>query len=311
MTTSGNYTLALTRNEIAGEVYELLQVAADGETLSGDLISRFERSANLLLKAWQANGFATWLETEGSLFLEVGTSKYDLSTSKVTNEWYKTTTTAATTAGAYVLPVTSVANIQVGDTIGVIQDNNDLFWSTVKFINTLNITLVDPITRATVSGAKVRNYRDTFIPVSRVTDIRRLQDTNETRMVELGREEYFQLPDKESTGTPVQAYYERSDVAGDKYGVMRLWNSPDSSDPVINFTYERKAQIFTGTDETVDLPDYAQQAFIYNVAKSMILKVGCSPERAGMIMAEADRLLGDMLSYNSESHPIKVRIGRG
>lgn len=310
MATSGNYTYAPTVNELATEVFDLLQIGSDGEDLSGDMFNRFKNTANAFLKSMQAQNLHLWTKKEGSLFLKKGQEKYDFrdSSTHLSNEWFETTTTAATTAGAYSFTVASAANILAGDTIGIIQDDNDLFWTTVVRVSSLTVTVTDPITNATVSGAYVRNYRDTFIPVSRVTSVRR-RDTSgyEIPVVFESREDFFNLPNKTSSGTVIQAYYDRQDVAGEKYGVMYVWNSPSSSDSVINFTYERKMQIITDPDETIDIAEDAQEMFIFNVAKRLIYKYGCSPERAMMIRQDAEMLLNDALSVG-DSYPVKVKV---
>jgi hypothetical protein len=313
MATSGNYTLSLSVNDAAAEAFDILQIAADGESLDGDMIARFKKSGNLILKEWQSQGMHLWAETEGTLFLKVGQEKYDIrqSTTRVTNEYFETTTTADTAAGVYTFSVTSADNIERDDTIGIVQSDNDLFWTTVTFINNKEITVKDPITLTTNNGAFVRNYRDTFIPISRVTDVRRREGEDyEIQIVNASREEYFALPNKEQAGTPIQAYYDRQDLAGEKYGVMYFWNSPISSVPVINFTYERKMQIMDQGTETLDLPEYAQEAFIYNVASKLILKYGASPERTALIMSEAQRLKNNMLSFDTDSYPVKIEMQR-
>jgi len=311
MAASENYTLALTVNEAAEEAFDLLGQGADGETLTGDMISRFKKSANLVLKDWQSQGSHLWAETEGTLFLIKSQAKYDFrkTATKVSNEWFETTTTAATTASSYTILVTSATNIKKDDSIGIIQNNNDLFWTTVTFVNGLTITLKDPITLATVSGAFIRNYRDTLLPISRVTNVRRKESTDyEIPIIFASREDYFNLPNKDQDGTPIQAYYDRQDIAGEKYGVMYLWSPPISSVPVINFTYERKLQILSVASETIDIPEYAQEAFIFNVAEKLILKFGCSVERAAIIRSEALRMKNNMLAFDSDSYPITVKL---
>jgi hypothetical protein len=311
MAASGNYTLALTVNEGANASYGLLQSDGDGETLSGTMFNDFKRYGNLLLKEWQSHGLHLWSQTEGTLFLRNSQEKYDfrLSATKFSNEWFETTTTADTTAGAFTFLVTSATDIQADDKIGIIQNDNDLFWTTVVRKSGLTITVKDAITLATVSGAQVRNYRDTFKPISRVprNGIRRREDSDyEIPIIHSSRKEYFNLPNKSIDGTPIQAYYDRQDIAGEKYGVMYLWSPPVSSIPVINFTYERKLQIMTLGTETIDIPEYAQEAFIFSIAEKLIFKYGASPERSAMIRQEAFRLRENMFSFDSESAPLKV-----
>ena len=321
MTTSGVYTYSPTFNEAASEVFDILQIGADGETLSGDMISRFGKSANLVLKEWETSAPHLWAQTEGTLFLTVGQVKYDLrdSTTHVANTWYETTTTAATVAGANSILVSDISDIQVNDVIGVVQSNNDIFWTTVSYSPSgSTVQLSDAITLATTSGSYVRNYRvatstsPDLKPVSRITNFRR-KDTSGYEIPIRGwsRTEYFNQPNKTSSGTPIAAYYDRQDVSGQEGGVIYVWTAPDSSNSVINFTYDRKAQIYVNGTETIDLPDWALQAFYYEVATKLIPKYGTSVELATWVLNQAVRLKDDMLNFDSTLTPIRVRMRRG
>ena len=324
MSTSGLYTYSRTLNQIATESLQLIEAVGDGETLSGDHIERAKASLNSLLKESQTQGLHLWTETEGTLFLKVGQSKYDFreSSTHLANSYNTTTTTAATTAAALTIPVTSISGISDGDVIGIVQNDNDIFWTTVNGTPTgLNVIVDDAITLATLSGAQVRSYAPStatapaLIPVSRISpgqgSVRRKEaDDYEIPIIFESRKDYFNLPNKAQNGTPIQAYYSRQDIAGEVGGIMYLWNAPDSGVPVINFTYERKIQIVQSADDTVDYPDYAHEYIIYNLARRLILKFGCSMERAQLIMGEADRTKTDMLAYGASMYPISIKMVR-
>jgi len=317
MSTSGIYTYSRTLNEIAEESLDLIQAVGDGEGL-GNHITRVKASLNGLLKEAQTQGLHLWTQTEGTLFLEVGQASYDLSTVKAANTYYETTLTAATSAAALTIPVTSVTNIQDGDIIGIIQNDNNLFWTTVNGTPSgLNVNLDDAITLACLDGAVVYNYRPgtatvpNLIPISRITDVRRKEDTDyEIPIIFQSRKDYFGLPNKNQVGTPIQAYYDRQDVAGETSGTMYLWNAPSSSVPVINFTYERKIQIMVDADDTVDFADYAHNYVVYNLAKRLIPKFGCSEKMAQIVFEGAESTERDMLAYGASMYPIQCRIPR-
>lgn len=317
MTTSGTYVLSYTVNEIIEEAFDLLQIAQDGETLSGDMVSRGKKALNMLIKTWQAQGAHLWTYTEGTLFLGVGTEKYDfrLAATKAANEWFETTTTADTTAGANTFSVTSAANIQENDIIGIIQSDNNLFWTTVDTVSGLSIKVDDDITLATTSGAFVRNYRPSsstnvpLKPIARMIDVRRKEaDDYEIPIILGSRQDYFDLPNKEQSGTPIQSYYDRQDIAGEDSGVLYLWSSPNSAKPVINFTYERKIQIMDNSTDTLDMPEWMQEAVIYNLATKLIPRYGCTAERAAWIKAEAMNLEDLVLTFDQELKPIRVEM---
>jgi len=317
MAASGTYTYSLTAEQVISEALEEIQAVGDGETLSGDHTSRGIKSLNRLLKEWHTQDAHTRAETEGTLFLKVGQAKYDFreSSTHIANTYYETTTTAATVAGATILLVTNADNIAIGDKIGVIQSDNDLFWTTVQNKTTTTLTLTAGITLATVSGAAVYSYKiatstvPELIPVSRILDVRRKESTDyEIPIIFESRKDYFNLPNKNQTGTPIQAYYSRQDIAGETSGIMYLWSAPSSSVPVINFTYERKLQTVVNISETIDVPDYAYDALIMNLAKKLITKFGCSPALAAEVKGQALELENNMLSHDSELYPITINL---
>lgn len=316
MAASNEYTLALTANEVFAEAFDQIGIGVDGTTLQGAEFNRAKSAANLMLKAWQAAGIHLWTFEEGTLFLEVGLEKYDFRKSSVhvVNDYFETTTTAATTASALSFFVTSATDIQKDDVIGIIQSDNNLFWTTVNRVSGLTVFIDDQITLATLSGAIVFNYRPesttnkVIIPISRVTDVRRKETTDyEIPIIFESRKDYFNLPNKTQNSTPIQAYYDRQDVAGEIGGVMYLWNPPSSSRPVINFTYERKLQIITNGTETLDIPDFAQEAFVANLAAKLLKKYGgVNPQKAADIRADAVTTFNDMLSYDQAVYPITL-----
>jgi hypothetical protein len=318
MTTSGTYDLALTTNKAISKAFSMMGQGVDGETLSGAAYDRGVETGNLMLKAWQGQGIHLWSYKEGTLFLKIGQAVYDfrLSSTHAANTWYDTTTTAATVASALTFAVTSADDIQTDDIIGIIQSDNDLFWTTVLKVNGLDVTVRDQITLATLSGARVYNYRPatttttTLIPISRVSDVRRQEGTDyEIPIIFESRKEYMNLPNKSANGTPIQAYYARQDVAGETGGKMYLWNAPSSGVPVINFTYERKLQILGASTDTLDMPDTAQLAFIANLADWLVLEYGgVSVEKALMIEKKAASTLGDFLSYDNANYPITLEL---
>ena len=120
----------------------------------------------------------------------------------------------------------------------------------------------------------------------------------------------FNLPNKAQLGTPIQAYYARQDIAGEVGGIMYLWNTPESSVPTINFTYERKIQIMVNPDDTLDVAGYAHKYIIYNLAKELILDFGCGVERAKLVLGIAKEEEEKMLAYGSSMYPIGIKMVR-
>lgn len=306
MAVSGVYTLDLTLNEVLIETFDRLQIGADGETLDGDMQQRGKRALNLMIKEWEQQGIHLWSYTEGTLFLQVGQSEYNFATANLTNEWFETTLAADAAISATSITVTSDADMLVGDNIGIVLADNNLQWTTIATLPGSNVvTLDDALTGAASNGSFVRNYRDTFIPVKRVLDVRRREGSDyEIPIVFESRKDYFNLPNKESQGTPIQAYYQR----GRDNGTMFLWNTPSSSISVINFTYERALQIMVNLTDTLDFPEEFQEAVISNLAVKLIPKYGASIELAQELKLWAADSLSLALNFDSSIYPIEMEL---
>jgi len=310
MATSGTYRLTTTLNDVIEEALEVLQIGADGETLSADMQKRSRKTMNFMLKAWEGQGIHLWCYEEGTLFLTVGQAEYDFNSAAthLANTWYETTLSAAEASGQTILSVTSTANMVATDPIGIILSDNTIHWSTIASTTATTVTINDPLTGAASSGASVRNYRvNSFIPVNRIMETRRRESSTYEILINFeSRADYFNLPDKSSTGVPVQTYFSRQQPPGKMY----VWPAPSSAVDAINFTYERPIQIMsTGTDN-FDLPDYWFEALIYNLADRLVLKYGCSRDRAVLIKEKARESLDIALEYDTDIYPITVEMRR-
>ena len=304
MPTSGTYTPTITFNDIAEEALDQLQLGEDGETLSGSMLERARKTANFMLKSWAAQGIHLWTQTEGSLFLVKGQAEYDFATAKLANTWKETTTSAAEALGQATISCTSTADINVDDVVGILLDTKNFHWSTVQSKSSTTITLPTPIPSAAASGAMVVTYvASSFIPVNRITQVRRRESSTYEIPVNFeSREDYFSLPDRSTEGTPIQAYFSRQEPPGTMY----IWPTPSTASISMGFTYERPIQVIDNAGDELDVPDYWHEAIIYNLAKRLIPKFGCSMGRAQMITNMAIETLDLALGFDTETYPITM-----
>ena len=395
MTTSGIYTLTLSAEEIIGESFSILQAEGQGETLDGSLFTTAKKSLNRMLKLWEAQGIHLWTYTEYTLFFVKGQAKYDQAINsganlvRVVNDFTSTSLTADVAIGIDVIPVTSAAGMKLGQAIGVLDNNQEIFWSVIEEISGLNITLRDglavesnennivrfydtanlvattaaanqiasdtqvqlaisegfaagytiqitqddgsvlhttinaidfntdiatlndALTFAVTIGNNIVAYssEQNFIPFSRVPDtdaVRRHSGESsdyEIPIVFQSREDYFNLPNKEQPGTVIQAYFDRQEPTG----VWYVWNTPSSAIEYLNFTAERKIQIIQNAEDTFDLPSTWYDAVVYQLAKRLIHKVGCSAARRQEIRQDAEEYLNSALAFDSAVYPIRLK----
>ena len=307
MATSGIYRHVVTFNDIAEEAFDILQIGQDGDTFGGNEQVRSRKSMNFMLKAWEGQGIHLWSLTEGSLFLVKGQFKYNFATANLANTWFETTLSADEAAGQNILSMTSTTDITVADVIGIVLDDNTTHWTTVLSKTSTTVTIAVVLPSAAVSGSFVRTYvANSFIPANRVMETRRRERAEyEIDMNFESRKDYFHLPDKVTTGKPIQSYFSRQLAEGDMY----LWPAPDDTEIVINFTYERPIQVISAGTDNFDIPDYWYEAVIYNLAERLILKFGCTEKRAIFIKAAAKEYLLVALAYDTDLYPIKIDMG--
>jgi len=318
MATSGQTELRYTLNEILEEAFNEIQVASQGESLSGADWRQGRRTLNRMLLEWQAQGIHLWTYTEGTLFLQKGQVEYDFGTSRLTNQSFKTRTSAAQTAGSNTIDVQDVSNVTDSDNIGIILSDNTIQWTTVNGSPIgSTVTLTDGLNLDVISGAAVFTYSSTeaFKPVSRLMDdnVRRVdQNQQEIPVNSYNRQQYNELPFKTQLGFPVAVYYTRQDNENTT-GTMFVWNAPQTAELYLRFTYERLIEIFgeTDGDKVLDWPMYYQEAIIMGLAKRLLTKYGVTdPELVSEIKEKAQSSLDQALSYDNSVTDFEFRMFR-
>ena len=128
---------------------------------------------------------------------------------------------------------------------------------------------------------------------------KRSASASEQPMLQMTRDEYDNQPNKATTGTPTQFYYDRQREAA----VFYVWPVPDATaGQTIEITYERELEDITGPNDTVDLPSEWFEAAVYNLAIRVtdIIPTRANPnlERRAMEilrMAKASDLEGSVI----------------
>ena len=220
----------------------------------------------------------------------------------------------ADTVADSIVEVADTTLFDVGDEIAVLLDTDVTEERTIASIdqgaNELTVSLAFTGTASTGQACvNLTTRRNAFKPVKRITDetVRRRESTDyEIPIVFQSRKDYFDLPNKNQSGTPIQAYYDRQQPTG----VMYLWNRPASARSIINFTYERAIMVMTEATQTFDLPNEWFDAIVYNLAKRLIPKVGCSQARKADIKEAATEYLNNALGFDQAVYPIRLKPQR-
>ena len=227
----------------------------------------------------------------------------------------ETTAAAAAVATDTNLQLASIAGATEGYVIQVTQDDGSVLHATILNVDdeTDIVTLDTALTAAVTIGNAVVMYssEQNFTPLSRILPdmVRRHSGENSDYEIPIefdSRKDYFELPNKKQVGTPIQAYYSRQEPQG----IMYFWNVPSTAIEYCNFSGERQIQIMTDVDDTFDLPSEWYDAIVYNLAKRLMHRTGCSAQRRAEIRADAKEYLDTVLAFDTAVYPIRLRPKR-
>lgn len=318
--TSGSTLFRMTTADIIAEAYAICQIGIDGEDLNAEMYENGRRSLNLLLSGWQAQGLHLWTYQEGTLFPVKGKSRYTLEQCRATNNYTATKTTSAAVSGANTLNLETVEllldqevveEIGEGWSVGVMLSDCSLQWLTVDTKTGNDVTFTNSLSEDIPEGAGVVFYKEPIKSVERVLNLRRLDSAfyripNEQPISMVSHQEYYNLPNKQSTGSPSLGYYQR----GLPEGTLHIWPSAPSSTVFINFTYERKIDDFVENDDCSDLPKYWLTAVCYGLANRLKTKYRVPAQVSQEINEQYRDAMATAMQFDNELGDISVSIDR-
>ena len=274
MATSSSYDYNLTGTLIIQEAMELIGRAGIGNPVSSEDQASCLRTLNIMVKAWQAEGIGLWKNVEASLFPSYLGYSYNIGPTgdHCSALGYKTEIATAASSGALTITVDSDDNITNGDYIGVELDDKTLQWTTVNGVPAANVvTLTAALTDDVAVDNHVYNYTSKIQRPIEIVEARGVSPSAyDTPLVIASRDEYMRLPDKTSTGSPSQIYYNPLRTNGK----MNVWPACNNVQEYIKFTARILIEDF---DTATDDPDFPQEWLMplaWNLAVMIAPKFG-------------------------------------
>lgn len=311
MATSQNPTFISTKNDIIRDAYAILNIHGADESINASDYELASRFLNRMIKSWMAQGYHLWLKQTAYLFPQKQQVLYRISSSSSDNStltYYETTLTDNASTGDDFVIVDDISNISTSDYLGILLNNNELFWTTVDTIglgNQLNFPSGITLPSDASSGRKVFSYTNKLDNPLNIYSAVRSSEGRDIPMNYLSYEEYFQLPNKEtSLSTPVSYNYDKQlDEA-----VIRIWPSPSSADLIIKFTLSRKIYNFDVNSNEPDFPMEWHRAIIYNLAVSIAPAFGKNKDTGfQMLIQQAAIYLNEAAAFDNELGSIYVK----
>lgn len=308
MATSGSIDYARTRDNLIDTSLKLLGVLGEGETASANAVTDMAVLLNSMIKSWQAKGINLWREDEAVVFLTDAVNTYTLSSSddRASAEIIKTELSAAGTTGATTISVDAVTNMATSDQIGVELDDNTIDWSTISSIDSsaLTVTMAAGLGGAAAVDNNVYVYTTKLARPLDILSVRILYDSGtELELQQLGRREYFQLPNKTQAGRPVAYYYSPQLTNGKLY----VWPTPDDVADRLRITYIRTIEDFDAAGDNPDLPQEWLEALAFNLAVRAAPMYGINLLKSNPNLLQlATMTYQDLLAYDSETSSIYI-----
>lgn len=303
--------MPFTRNEIIEGALELIGVKPANEDAQAADVITAANALNTMVKAWGAKGLHLFSREDATLFLQPGQVTYQLgstTTDHATENFTGTTLSAAAVATDTVLNLTSSTGMAVNDIIGVKLDTGFVHWSTVTVVAPVTIATQMPSNAA--SGNTVYFYTTDIGKPLRVPSARRqtgvAPNAQEIEMVVLSHSDYENLPNKTTTGTPVQFYYDPQQI----FGRVNVWPAPTSVDTLINMTIWKELNVYTTAADQGVFPSEWGEALIYNLAIRLGPRYGAA-QMSPLVVEQAVSYLDDLLAWDQGSESLYFQYGQG
>ena len=267
MTTSGTYIFSVARDDIIREAMLNIGKLGEAESPTAQEITDCARKLNMIVKQWMAKqdfapGLKSWTRRRGTLFLSTTAYQYALGASGTnwTTAPQSTTLTSVAAQSATALTVSSNANINSGDYIGIQLNTGVLQWTTVASkTGGATVNLAAGLSASASTGNFVYSYttkaqRPELIEAAILRD----NQQNDTPLQIMDQAQYDLLPSKtQSTNIsdPTAVYYEPQLTNGQLY--TDCGGAQDVSKQII-LTYLEPTQDFNNPTDT---PEYPQQWF--------------------------------------------------
>lgn len=130
---------------------------------------------------------------------------------------------------------------------------------------------------------------------------------NDTNLIPLTRQEYWNLSDKTTEGFPTQFYYEKSIPNGTFY----IWPTADSTSAgsdTIYIVYQSPIEDVDAATDELDFPQEWYEAVKYGLAVRLAPVYGLDINRWQLLKREADEIIQLALSWDTEQESIFFRM---
>ena len=133
---------------------------------------------------------------------------------------------------------------------------------------------------------------------------------NEVPMTRLSHDEYDNLPNKTTSGTPTQYYFEPKRTGSTMY----VWPAPDATFAAgytIEIVYQQPIQDMSSGTDDIDFPNEWYRALILNLATDLAPKYGVNRADRSDLKEQAEEALQLALNFDVEDASLYLQSQEG
>jgi len=296
-----SYNYKQNRDELIRESYAEIGVGVGGEPLDPDLIAKASRRLNIMLKAWQAYGVKLWKRNSKSFPLVTTQAVYTMG--------QKSAGTATTDSANKLVDLGAnfiTDKISVGDISYNITDGTSGAITAIDSTTTLSFAtdlFPDGDEAYEISNADVSIPR----PLSIIECNRKDTDGHEVTVEFLTRNEYDELSNKASPGTPVNFHYDPTLNNGTFY----VWPTPDTaaaSEYSIDIIYNSPIEDVDASTDDFDFPQEWFEAALYGLAYRLAPAHGLPQTERTMLKADMIEAIELVRDYDVEEGSVLMQV---
>lgn len=322
MAASGSINYTQVADDLIDDAMHILGVLSPEETINTSHQTFALGILNKMIKAWAGKGIDMWAVEEAALIFDKDVVKYAMADKQGAGSkkgscisvdgLVQTTFSADEASGQTVLSVTSSAGMAGSDIVIIELDNGSRHESTIASVDSsTQITINDALASAAASG----NYIFAYAPADEIDHPRDVMNVrlvnengNEIPMRRLSRQEYMNLSDKTTEGSPYTYYFDKLegiDNISSSNPVMYVYTEPDNLREYLKYDVVKTIDdIDTVGSDNFYFPDEWLEAITYNLAVRLATAYG-KEAKLPILVPLAKEYLDDAIRNDSESASTK------
>ena len=277
MATSGSIDFTQTAADVVKDSLILLGVTHPEEVVESSTQNYSIDVLNKMIKAWHGQGVQLWGLGSAVLLFDNDVTEYTFHNKSGTggkvgagiieSGLVQTTLSADEATSQTILSVTSSTGMAASDKVIIELDSGARHESTIASVDSsTQITIDDALASASASGSYVYAYTLSTDEIKHPEQIRNVrlknEDGNEIPVRIVGRQEYKELADKNTEGSPFICYFDKQ-LGNPK---LHVYTEPDNLKENLRFDYVRTLEDVDATTNNLYFPDEWLEAITYNLA---------------------------------------------